>query len=354
MIETLAVSSVLVGNATSTAVSFGDCTRPSKKQTLTVHLPEAVYASELEVISLLACSVNRKDGEIALTIRMVTGSDGVSIPLTVGRDTAEWAYDRADVTPVVQHSRATIYPPAAGDGTQGNRYVARLPIQSGARIPVKVITIEVPAGNEGVVELSRLRLVDMPTSTRRDISLAELALNRPDITTSQIEGYSVISLGERPTETAWLVSSSLQLSPDEAAHTVRTGQLPGGSSFDPRSLALVEYPMGVLGGTGNGPLGPVERIEHTSVRQVFEVSATEPSLLFVSESYHPGWKARVNGVQTDVLRTNGAFQGVVVPAGQSVVELRFQPLSLRIRGDSASAAILLGILFALERVDVVV
>ncbi|MCP1831711.1 FtsH-binding integral membrane protein [Bradyrhizobium sp. USDA 4532] len=349
VIETLAVSSVLVGRATAPAIRFGDCTRLSKKQILTLRLPEPLYASELEVVSKLGCSVNRKDGEIALSMRVVTSSGEVAIPLTVGRDTAEWAYDRADVKPIMQHSRATIDPRTTGDGSQGNRYVARLPIESGTRMPVEAIAIEVPAGNEGVVELNQLRLIDTLTGTHRDINLVELALSRPDTTTSAIEGYSVTNLGDRPTETAWLVSKTLQLPSLEATHAVRTGQLPGGGNFDPLTLALVERPLPALGSTESGAGNKVKRIEHTSARQVFEVSAPAPSLLFVSESYHPGWQARVNGVRTDLLRTNGAFQGVVVPAGLSVVELSFEPLSLIIGGAiSISAAIFLGILFPIE------
>ncbi|PWK72879.1 YfhO family protein [Aminobacter sp. AP02] len=350
MTETLAVSSVLFGDAISTAVRVGDCSRPSRKQSLTVRLPKTIYASEMEVISMLGCSINRKDGEIALSIRMTADTGKVSVPLIVGRDTAEWAYDRADVTPVVQHSKAAIYLPLTGNGMQGNRYIARLPIPSNKRIPVNMVTVELPAGNEGVVELSRLQLIDASTGIRHNINLAELALNRQDITTSQIEGYNVIHFGEGRVESAWLVGKTLQLSSDEAAQSVRTGQLPDGSSFDPRSLALVEQSTGMLSGTENGPLSPVKRIEQTPVRQVFEVSTSAPALLFVSESYHPGWKARVNGVQTDLLRTNGAFQGIIVPAGQSVVELNFRPLSLAIGGAvTASAAIFLGVLFPLER-----
>ena len=58
-------------------------------------------------------------------------------------------------------------------------------------------------------------------------------------------------------------------------------------------------------------------------RLELDVEATEGGLLFVSEIFHPAWEARVNGDPVEILRTNGAFRGVVVPAGESTVEFRY-------------------------------
>ncbi|MGD9645000.1 MAG: YfhO family protein [Pirellulales bacterium] len=51
--------------------------------------------------------------------------------------------------------------------------------------------------------------------------------------------------------------------------------------------------------------------------------------LVISESFHPGWQARVDGQQVVIHRTNGDFCGCVVPAGDHVVQLEFRPASLR-------------------------
>ena len=55
-------------------------------------------------------------------------------------------------------------------------------------------------------------------------------------------------------------------------------------------------------------------------------------LLIVSESYHEGWRARVDGRATRVFRLDGDFLGCVVPAGRHDVRFRFQP-----RGEQAGA-----------------
>jgi uncharacterized membrane protein YfhO len=47
--------------------------------------------------------------------------------------------------------------------------------------------------------------------------------------------------------------------------------------------------------------------------------------------WYPGWQARVDGGSSSaVLRTNYAFQGVALPAGDHQVELRFDPPLWRI------------------------
>ena len=51
-------------------------------------------------------------------------------------------------------------------------------------------------------------------------------------------------------------------------------------------------------------------------------------LLVVSESYHAGWSARIDGLPAKVHRVNGDFLGCVVESGQRVVEFEFRPQSL--------------------------
>jgi hypothetical protein len=50
-----------------------------------------------------------------------------------------------------------------------------------------------------------------------------------------------------------------------------------------------------------------------------------PALLVLAESFHPGWRARVDGRPAPVLRADYVGMGVVVPAGARRVELRFAP-----------------------------
>lgn len=49
---------------------------------------------------------------------------------------------------------------------------------------------------------------------------------------------------------------------------------------------------------------------------------TKKFLVF-NDGYYPGWKAYINGAETQLYRANIAFKGIWVPAGQQVVEFRF-------------------------------
>lgn len=64
---------------------------------------------------------------------------------------------------------------------------------------------------------------------------------------------------------------------------------------------------------------------------------TQTALLVLSEPWFPGWRATVDGKPAEVLRVDYLLRGIVLPAGEHTVELRFRPLSLLI-GAAISAS----------------
>ncbi len=90
----------------------------------------------------------------------------------------------------------------------------------------------------------------------------------------------------------------------------------------------------------HGSAGPasLERIsaEHLRVR------ARGPGLLVVGEHFDPGWAATVDGKRLPVLQADLAALGVVLPAGEVVVDLRFIPKGL-VAGTGIAAAAALAI-----------
>jgi uncharacterized membrane protein YfhO len=50
----------------------------------------------------------------------------------------------------------------------------------------------------------------------------------------------------------------------------------------------------------------------------------------LSEVYYPGWRASLDGQETEVLRANYAFRALYLPAGDHQVRLVFAPLSWRV------------------------
>lgn len=78
----------------------------------------------------------------------------------------------------------------------------------------------------------------------------------------------------------------------------------------------------------------------------FDAHVTAPSdgWLVVTEVFYPGWSATVNGEPADVRRAFGSLQTVAVPAGTSMVALRYEPTLLRAAAAAAGFGLLLVIL----------
>lgn len=74
-----------------------------------------------------------------------------------------------------------------------------------------------------------------------------------------------------------------------------------------------------------------------------QLEATGPGVLVLSEVYHPGWIATVDGRSAEVFRANVAFRGIPLGPGDHTIEMRFAPLAVT-RGAFVS---ILGLLLAI-------
>ena len=91
------------------------------------------------------------------------------------------------------------------------------------------------------------------------------------------------------------------------------------------STALVERPLDLPAGEA----GSVEVVSDRPGRLHVTTACPAERLLFVAQSYHPGWQAQIDGVPGSVFRANGDFLGCLVPPGEHDVVLEFRPSSLR-------------------------
>ena len=76
-------------------------------------------------------------------------------------------------------------------------------------------------------------------------------------------------------------------------------------------------------------LGQIELVHYQPNKLRYQYSARADQLAVFSEVYYPdGWKAYVNGEETDHFRVNYILRAMVLPAGQDIeVEFRFEPRS---------------------------
>ncbi|MBN1397933.1 MAG: YfhO family protein [Bacteroidetes bacterium] len=75
--------------------------------------------------------------------------------------------------------------------------------------------------------------------------------------------------------------------------------------------------------------GASAEIEHYGIQDLkIRANASGNNLLFLSEAFYPkGWKAFIDGKETEILRLNYMFRGVIVPQGVHSVEMKFEPES---------------------------
>ena len=83
-------------------------------------------------------------------------------------------------------------------------------------------------------------------------------------------------------------------------------------------------------------------------RIALDVRLSEPGFVVLSDAFDPGWRTRVDGRRSEVLRANLAFRAVEMPAGEHALELRYVPPGL-VPGGIASLAGLAVLLPLLRR-----
>jgi hypothetical protein len=96
-------------------------------------------------------------------------------------------------------------------------------------------------------------------------------------------------------------------------------------AFDPASVAVLQAEPG-------GEIAPQDSgrhpvlTEYLSHRIVLKTETHSPTLLVLSEVYYPaGWRAFIDGQETEIFRTNYILRSVRVPAGSHEVVFSFQP-----------------------------
>jgi hypothetical protein len=87
-------------------------------------------------------------------------------------------------------------------------------------------------------------------------------------------------------------------------------------------------PERIAAGAGQSPIARVAVDE--SDRVEVDVSGNEGGFLVLADTDFPGWTARVDGVEREVIRANVAFRAVAVRPGDRVVSFEYRPASFRI------------------------
>jgi len=308
----------------------------------------SITATEVRLASFLAGATHVRQGEIVAecVARLATGRE-IWLPIRAGVETAEWAYDRPDVRPVVRHERARVlasFP--TREGFLGHQYLGVFALPG--RFTVSSLRLRALAGAPPLWIL-KAGLRDADTGKSRGVSLASgylseevrlaLAAATPGVTLFQVRrgigrARVVESLRKAPDPhlVRDIIGSPTRLGLDSAreavadAHDAAGVSLPAGSQSSAAVLARAR------GGR-------------------LVVSARGPGLLVLGEGWDRGWTARVDGKPARVLRVNGDRMGVVLEAGTHRVVLRHHArgFGLGLLLAAAAAALLAGVGIAERR-----
>ncbi len=99
--------------------------------------------------------------------------------------------------------------------------------------------------------------------------------------------------------------------------------------YDLRTTAVVNQEFSQLVGSlqpVNASASKVELTAYQPNKLQYKAQMSAPGLVVFSQIwYSKGWKAFVNGVEQPLVRANYAFRALVLPQGESTVEMRFEP-----------------------------
>jgi len=126
---------------------------------------------------------------------------------------------------------------------------------------------------------------------------------------------------------AWIVHDVRAMASPDAMAMLAGGQIDG------RSVALVqsEDDAPSFARSDSDHSGDSVSITHYEPDRIEMLSRTgKDGFMVVSEVYEEGWKASVDGEEVEVFQTNGAFRGLVIPAGDHEIVMEYKPTSLQV------------------------
>lgn len=96
------------------------------------------------------------------------------------------------------------------------------------------------------------------------------------------------------------------------------------SAIDVRTTVLTSEPVEL----DAGPPGRLVQVDHRPGRIDVTLDTPGRQILTVAESWHPGWRAVVDGRRQALLAVNGDFMGCSVGPGKHMATFEFQPASV--------------------------
>jgi hypothetical protein len=162
-----------------------------------------------------------------------------------------------------------------------------------------------------------------------------VSLHDSSLSQQSIDGLNIYTI-HRDHERVWLAPSAI-ISDDSS--TLRTLF---SAAYD-RKIVMINDPVQLSPLPTSDLIGSVaittDDPEHLSIR----ASASRECYMVLSDTWYPGWTARVDGVDRPITRANFAMRAIRIPAGSHTIEMTFEPLSWKIGWIGSLAALAIAI-----------
>jgi hypothetical protein len=90
---------------------------------------------------------------------------------------------------------------------------------------------------------------------------------------------------------------------------------------------LQHAPTGLPPGAADGPVGSARLLRYANTEVTVGVDAPAGGILLLNDVWQPWWRAHVDAEESEILKANVIFRGVVVPPGRHVVRFSFHPFA---------------------------
>lgn len=119
--------------------------------------------------------------------------------------------------------------------------------------------------------------------------------------------------------------------------------------LDPQHSVLLDADPGLAGPPRLERAVPAEIRVYEPERVEVSYEISHPALLVLTDTDAPGWHASIAGEPLPILRANGLFRAVAVPAGRHELTFRYAPESLRVGTVASATAIAIAALAFFRR-----
>jgi hypothetical protein len=313
-------------------VGRGECHHPYARN-VSLPLPSDTELAEIAIVGHVRCGEDLPSGTEVVRVELRGGGSLLyRTSLALGKEIADRTLADPSVAARAKHGPAIVFDDPVN---APNEYLIRIRPPAPVRADQLVLHVNPISG---WVVINRMTVVNgaghsIPLS-QFDLSLRDkdrwTEIERFDTSrTSDREGDErrddetgvVVFENRRALPRAWIVETVLPLAREDLVEAIRHGQLPDGSAFEPERTALVDNETASPRHFSPGPAAvAVESIRDSHI--VVNVSSNG-GFLVLSETFYPGWRAKIAGRTAAVERVNLALQGVAVPAGTHRVEFEF-------------------------------